>query len=99
MDKTNFIVIIHTENLKCNHNGLKLYGQPASDTLVADVSVDRQYFTGTFEILMLGNFSENDGFNECIYSQICDGGCYYISIVVENGADEAGWKLCEVEFS
>ena len=96
-DKSNFTVTIYTENLDCDYKGMKLYGQELSPSaLVVDGLTDDYIISATVNVMNLHSSSNIEGLNRCIYHQVCDGGCSYISMSILKGEEEARWKLCEV---
>ena len=96
-DKSNFTVRIYTENLDCDYKGMKLYGQEFSPSaLVVDGLTDDYLLAATFYVMNLYSSSNIEGLNRCIYHQVCDGGCNYISVSILKREEEAGWKICEV---
>ena len=96
-DQSNFTVTIYTENLDCDDIRIKLYGQEfSSSTLVIDGLNDDYFMATTVNVMNLHISSHTEGLNQCVYQQVCDGGCNYISVSIRKGEEQAGWKLCEV---
>ena len=96
-DRSNFTVTIYTENLDCDHNRMKLYGQEMSPgSLVMDGLTDDDLVAATVNIMNLHNTSNTGGLNQCVYHQVCDGGCNFITMSIPKGEEQAVWKLCEV---
>ena len=97
-DRSNFTVTIYTQNLDCDDERIKLYGQemPSSTLIIEGLNDDDYLMTATVNVMTLHISSHNEGLNQCVYHQVCDGGCNYFSISIGNGEEEADWKVCEV---
>ena len=96
-DQSNFTVTIYTENLDCNFKGMRLYGQEfSSSTLVVDGLNDDYFMAATVNVMNLHINSYNEGFNQCVYHQVCDEDCNFISLSIQKEDEEADWKLCEL---
>ena len=84
------------KNIECEHKGFLVTGIP--DHLHASYADDRFHFLGKKKKNHLESSSVNDGQNECVFRQICEGICHYVFISVKSVPDNASWKICEVEF-
>ena len=77
---------------------MKLYSQEMSPgSLVLDGLTDDYLVTATVNVINLYSSSDAEVLNQCVYHQVCDGGCNFITISIPKGEEEAGWKFCEVK--
>ena len=85
------------QNLDCDDKRIKLYGQEmSSSTLVINGLNDDYFMATTVNVMNLHISSHSEGLNQCVYNQVCDEGCNYISVSIQKGEEEPDWKLCGV---